>query len=107
MRARQTAALVVDAAGLDAEIEFTDRIYDAGAGDLTTVVAGIDNKYDSAMLVGHNPGMEDLVRFLTERVEPMPTAALAVIGLNIGDWSSIGYGCGKLKAIFRPRNEIK
>lgn len=102
-RAKQTALATKGAAGLDVELIFDDRIYEASANGLRQVVSEIDDRYSSAMLVGHNPGMEALVRYLTGQIEPMPTAALAVIDLDIDAWAEITEDRGTLRHIFRPK----
>ena len=107
VRAKNTALLLKDAGGFDAELRFDDRIYEASPQGLRQVVAELDDEYASAMLVGHNPGIEGFIRFLTARNESMPTAALAVIELDIDNWSEINDGRGELKRIFRPKDEMK
>ena len=107
VRAKNTALLLKDAGGFDAELGFDDRIYEASPQGLRQVVAELDDEYTSAMLVGHNPGIEGFIRFLTARNESMPTAALAVIELDIDNWSEINDGRGELKRIFRPKDEMK
>src|SRR5687768_12800804 len=62
-RARKTALLVKDAGNLRAEIGFEHRIYEASPHGLRTVTSELDETHTSAMLVGHNPGMEGFVRF--------------------------------------------
>jgi len=105
-RARKTAKLVKAGGEYEAEIVFDDRIYEASASTLLYVAGEIDDSIDSVMLVGHNPGMEGAVRVLTGRPEPMPTAAVAVIDLDIDTWKQIASGRGTLHAIFRPRDEM-
>jgi len=107
VRAKNTALLLKDAGGFDAELRFDDRIYEASPQGLCQVVAELDDEYASAMLVGHNPGIEGFIRFLTARNESMPTAALAVIELDIDNWSEINDGRGELNRIFRPKDEMK
>lgn len=107
MRAKATAQLLKDAAKFDAEIRYEHRIYEASPHTLNQVVSETDNAYPSAMLVGHNPGIEGFIRYLTGNLEPMPTAALAVIDLEIDSWDLINDGRGELKRIFRPREEMK
>lgn len=104
-RAATTAALVCEAAGLEGDIRYDERIYEASPGSLTTVVSQLDDSLASAMIVGHNPGMESFIRRLTGEVEPMPTAALAVIQLNIDSWSEIEAGSGVLVEVIRPKDE--
>src|SRR5262245_28678735 len=78
-RAKQTAQMAMDAARLSCELRFDDRIYEASPHSLAQVASEIDDADSSAMLIGHNPGMEGFIRFLTGKLEPMPTAAIAVI----------------------------
>ena len=107
VRARETARLVKEAAGIDAEIKHNERIYEASPQTLERIAASIDDRFASAMIVGHNPGMEGFVRLLTGRLEPMPTAALAVIDLDITGWELIGNTPGELRQIIRPKDEMK
>src|SRR5436190_5546197 len=69
-RAKQTAMLVKDASGFPHEIRFDDRIYEASPQSLLQVASEIDDANMSAMLVGHNPGMEGFIRYLTGSLEP-------------------------------------
>src|SRR3954463_5520645 len=102
-RARETAKLAAEAAGYSDEIRFDKRIYEASAQTLNDVVSELDAEFDSAMIVGHNPGMEGLVRHLTGEVTAMPTAALPIIDLNIDAWSDIGQNTAKLVEVLRPK----
>lgn len=102
-RAKQTAILFKDAAGFSCELLFDDRIYEASPHTLAQVVSGIDDAHPSAMLVGHNPGIEGFIRFLTGSLESMPTAALAVIDLSNEKWKEISDGCGESQNIYRPK----
>jgi len=105
-RAKQTAELVREAAGFEPEISFNERIYEATVGTLVSIIVGIDNSNDSVLIVGHNPGAEGLVYYLTGEIAPMPTAALAVIKLDIDNWAEISDGRGRLQRVFRPRDEM-
>lgn len=106
-RAKQTAHLVKEAGELKAEIRFNERIYEASPIRLLEIISELDNTAKSVMLVGHNPGFEGLVRFLSGTVQPMPTAALAVIDLDADDWSEIRPDCCNLRLLIRPKDEIK
>ena len=107
VRARETASLVKKAGKLDAEILFEERIYEASPQTLKHVVAGIDDAFRSAMIVGHNPGMEGFIRLLTGRLEAMPTAALAIIDLDIARWEDLDPDRGTLRQLIRPKDEGK
>ena len=105
-RARKTAELFKEAGEFRAEIAFDDRIYEASPTSLLYVVGGTDDTVNSLMLVGHNPGMEGLIQVLTGQSEAMPTAALAVIEIDVDSWTDIAAGLGSLRAILRPRDEM-
>ncbi len=103
MRANTTAQLVKEAGSLSAELIFEKRIYEASPNALRQVVSEISDDHASALLVGHNPGIEDFIRYFTDELEPMPTAALAVIELKIEKWNEINDESGKLLAVYRPK----
>ena len=103
VRARSTAEILKKAGKLDGEIRFEHRIYEASPQTLRLAISDIDDAYRSAMIVGHNPGIEGLIRFQTGELESIPTAALSVIDLDLDAWAYIDEGRGKLKKIYRPR----
>ena len=56
------------------------------------------------MIVGHNPGLEQLVEQLTGEREVLPTAALAQIGLPIDRWRNLNLSTrGTLLGLWRPK----
>jgi phosphohistidine phosphatase len=106
-RAKQTAVLVKEIAEIPKPINFDERIYEASSLSLFNLVREFDDKYDSVLMVGHNPGFEDLVRVLTHQHEVMPTAALAKVNLEIQYWAELSVNIGTLDFIIRPREEMK
>jgi phosphohistidine phosphatase len=56
------------------------------------------------MIVGHNPGLEELVEQLTGAQQDLPTAALAQIVLPINHWRDLKPSTrGTLKGHWRPK----
>lgn len=106
-RARSTAELVKEAAGLDAELRLDERIYEAGSPTLCRVAAELDDGFETAMIVGHNPGMEGFIRLLTGSLVSMPTAALAEIELEIDGWEEIAAKTGRLVSVTRPKDSMR
>ena len=96
-RARQTAALVLEAAGLSAPVRFDERIYEATAARLVGVVSQAEEGAGEILLVGHNPGMEELLELLTGEARRMPTAALARIHFDIDEWAKLRERAGRLE----------
>lgn len=105
-RAVQTAQLVKETANIKSEIRFDRRIYEATPAQLLKIIVEQADEIESLMLVGHNPGFEGLVRVLTGKLEPMPTAALAVIDLKIDRWNELTASAANLRTLIRPK-EIK
>ena len=102
-RARQTAQLVLMSAGLQVEVRYDDLIYEAGMRRLLTLVSRLDNHANSVMLVGHNPGFEDLLKTLTGEIHSMPTATLAGIEFDVDDWGQIKARSGRLTLLLTPK----
>ena len=104
-RAKQTAVLVREVGAIKPEIRYDERIYEASPQTLVQIISELGEESDSSLLVGHNPGLEGLIRFLTGETQTMPTAALAVIDLNVENWAEITVECGTLKKLIRPMDE--
>jgi len=102
-RAAQTATLVKENAQIKCKIKSEERIYEASPARLLKVISEQDEKNEPLMLVGHNPGLEGLIKILTNEVHQMPTAALAVIDLKINKWSEINSSTGNLRVLIRPK----
>jgi phosphohistidine phosphatase len=101
-RTRQTWELI--AAELDGAPApaFDERVYAASAETLLAVVRGISDDVGSALLVGHNPGVADLVAMLADEELEMKTSAIAVLGLT-GPWDGARPGGATLIAHATPR----
>lgn len=106
-RTKETAELVQAAVELDLDIGNDARIYEATAGELIDVVSEMPETASRALLIGHNPSSEQFLQIMTGAIEAMPTAALAVIDLDIGSWAEIAPGKGKLRRLFRPKEEMQ
>jgi phosphohistidine phosphatase len=46
-----------------------DRLYLASVADILKILTTVDNRYQRVLLVGHNPGFEQLLNWLTETYE--------------------------------------
>jgi phosphohistidine phosphatase len=78
-----------------------DRVYGASVSDLLEVVRDLPDDARTVVLVGHNPGFEDLSSLLTNEAVSMPTSAVAVLEMD-GGWSSAGESRASLRASGRP-----
>ena len=110
VRARQTLSIfLAEAEAESIPVQFEHAIYMADVSDLLDVLTAAP-EVQRVMLVGHNPGMEDLVCHLNDapgewsaRFKAMPTAALARLELP-ADWSTPPPGCGRLISFTTPKD---
>lgn len=103
-RALATARSVGDACGYEGQIEATRTLYMADVQDFLTVITAVPDTAKVVLMVGHNPGVEELLEKLTGHWERMPTAALAQILLPIVSWQNAAEGIeGELIAIWYPK----
>ena len=103
-RARNTWELASAELESRPPVSIDDRMYAASVSQLLGVVQALPDSADTVLLVGHNPGIEDLVSLLTGDPTPMPTSALAVLGLR-GSWSAAGRSSATLLASGKPPAE--
>ena len=105
VRARLTAEAVAEAARYPGEILVDPRLYGASPRDILAVLRTIrEAKAGTVMIVGHNPGLEELVVQLTGEQQDLPTAALAHIELPIDRWRDLKVSTrGTLSCIWRPK----
>ena len=108
-RAMVTAEKTCKVMGLGTQHIHSDGdVYEAGLQDLLRVLAGCPGKAQRVMLVGHNPGLEQLLEYLvagqlpaTDDGKRLPTATLARLTMP-ADWQRLESGCGALLSITRP-----
>jgi phosphohistidine phosphatase len=104
IRASRSAELFAEAGGYDGEIFVRRDLYAHHPEAYISVLNEVDDRYQRVMIVGHNPGLEELVELLTGDWERLPTAALALIELPIQYWSELDEDVeGELLLVWRPR----
>ena len=110
-RAVQTWEGVAPGVPPDTAVEIDEAIYHADADELFARLRDVRSRIRSVLLVGHNPGLQDLAvdlvgsgdvglrdRLLTK----FPTGALATIDVP-GDWHDLTWGAASLLAFVVPR----
>lgn len=100
-RARATWDLVSAELEAPPQTRIDDRVYTTSASALLGVVQELPDDVDTVVIVGHNPGIENLVSLLTGESVPMPTSALAVIAVPVS-WSTAGHSPATLRVSGRP-----
>jgi len=89
------------------------RIYLASAATLLDLVSALPVDAQRVLMVGHNPGLEDLVLMLVPHADAglrdevevkFPTASLAELQFDCADWSGVGSQAATLSRFVRPRD---
>jgi phosphohistidine phosphatase len=89
-RCRKTAEHVIHASGYRGETRITGEIYEASAARLLELIAALEDDLERVLIIGHNPGLEELVERLTGAYSPLTTAALAQLELPVDRWRDFG-----------------
>ena len=112
-RVRETLDGVSETFGeLKFPVRFEQQVYLASSATLMELIRSVGDEIGALLLVGHNPGLEQLVAMLTHddkdglraRVEhKFPTAALAIMELPASRWAEVEPGTGKLVELLLPK----
>lgn len=87
------------------EIRTAKSAYLADAGTLLDLLRRLADRVETALLVGHNPGISELARELTRNFEQdLPTGAIVSIDLPVDTWAGARRGVGSLRAYDYPKN---
>ena len=109
-RAKRTALAVVESLQMKpGQIQFNKDLYLADRAALLDVLHSVPDTTESVLLVAHNPGMDDLVEWLSPEPPPlsgsgklMTTAALAIFEVS-GPWAKLKRGEVTLQQLLRPK----
>jgi phosphohistidine phosphatase len=112
-RARETWELAAAALKAEIPVEYSERLYLAGPGQILRLLHQLPETTESALLIGHNPGFHALALQLlgsgdgearAQLQAKFPTAALAVIDFEVERWGDLAAGKGKLERFLAPRD---
>lgn len=114
IRCAETIEIASEASGRPVAVNWDRRIYLASSATLADLLRETEGDPKSILMVGHNPGLEDLIFDLVpdDGSSPLrdvvevkfPTAAYAVLELNIDRWADLADKCAKLVHLTRPRD---
>ena len=107
VRALTTARVIAKKLGCrEADVVVNEAVYGAGTSTLHGIIRGIDNRFERAMLVGHNPSFTVLVNQLAGvSIENVPTCGVAVLVFETDNWADVGNGTAKLLEFDYPKKK--
>jgi phosphohistidine phosphatase len=113
LRTRQTLERIAPAWGDDVRVEVEAELYAASAGELLERLRAVADDVESVMLIGHNPGIEELALSLAGSGDELPalrrkypTAALATLEVD-GPWRDLAPGGAELTDFVKPKQLAK
>jgi len=109
-RARDTVKPLRRVLPDEAEVRFESALYAASSDELLGRLRSVPEQVPSVMLVGHNPGLQELGLRLArpsarrDALESkFPTGALAVIEMDAASWRDVAESPGELTSLILPR----
>ncbi len=112
-RTRETWKLVAHHLPHRPRTVYEERIYEASPGEIIAMLGEVDDEVHDVLVVGHNPGMENLAGTLAGESDGealaglsrsgFPTAGVAVLRFT-GSWKSVEPGTGTLTDFWAPRH---
>ena len=111
-RTAETLEHLLPFLGAVQSMRYEEALYLADKAQLLAHVHKLEAKADCALLIGHNPGMEELALTLAEpegnefkrMTEKFPTAALCVLEFKTVTWRDVRPGEGHLREFARPKD---
>lgn len=115
VRTRTTLGLVAKTLGKTIDAQFVHALYLASPGEIFHQLNGLDKSIESAMIVGHNPGIHQFCQMLAAKGSAegihalnahFPPASLALLKLNITDWQMLSpQSNGELLGLVIPSKQ--
>ena len=108
LRTRESTELLTKALNYTKSVQWAENAYLAEADQWLALLKQAPSEAQHIAIVGHNPGLSDLVAGLTAGAAThlnfhLPTAAIVHLELEIFWWNQIRLGCGQLVLLLPPK----
>ena len=112
-RTRDTAALFAENCPGLGEIRQETELYDAGSAGILSLIQQLEDGFDAAMVIAHNPGIEELSLFLGQNgdasaralmARKFPTCSVAIIEASCECWRDVNSLNSRLSGFLRARD---
>ena len=111
-RTQETWALIAPELGKVTKRDVAE-IYDAPAERILDAIHAVEHSVESLIIIGHNPGMEDVAKLLMKDDDgeagarmrrKFPTAGIAVLNLPVDDWTEVKSHIAELADFVTPKS---
>ena len=107
-RAKKTAEYFIKEFDGDTnDIILVSALYDAGANNFSETIKDIDDKYKSAAIFSHNPGITDFVNQLIDKanIDNMPTCSVFAVKADVEKWKDFSKAKKEVLFFDYPKKE--
>ncbi|MBR0552944.1 SixA phosphatase family protein [Stakelama marina] len=113
LRVSQTLDHFAEGYGRSSPTMTDRRVYLASCATLIDIVRELDDNLARVLIVGHNPGLEELALALSEIgksearaaiEEKFPTASVAELRFDVDHWADVAPATGHIETFVRPRD---
>lgn len=111
VRTLETLALVEEGYGAKLTELEDERVYLASSDTLLDIIHALPDEWGHILIIGHNPGFEDLgillaghgpERLMARLSAFLPTGSMVEITFDVDRWSDVKPGMGSLVRFVRP-----
>jgi phosphohistidine phosphatase len=103
-RARGTAEGFLQEYTFEGEVHYIDDLYQASPETIISILNKLPDNVDTAMVIAHNPGLDDFLELVCDECGHMPTACVAYIKYPLQHWADLReYSKGELLQLWKPR----
>jgi len=105
VRALETAKILANALKYPiGKIKIDSQIYHANGNDILNQLYGLPDRYESVMIIGHNPSLTDFVNlFLKSPIENLPTSGVVSFTFETDNWEKLAIAGRKTNFILFPK----
>ncbi len=104
VRTQHTARALAKAMEYPSDVRYVDEFYEASPEVLLATVQTVRDAVNDLMLVGHNPGLTELVNRLTAHsIENVATAGVVAVIFSVDRWSEVHFGIGQFGGYDYPK----
>jgi phosphohistidine phosphatase len=91
------------------KIKTDSTLYHADEEDILAVIRNVNDKHNSLMVFGHNPGLTDFVNSMSHNstidIDNIPTCGIVVFNLDITSWKDVAFGKGEFVFFDYPKRK--
>ncbi|OOF09973.1 MULTISPECIES: SixA phosphatase family protein [Salinivibrio] len=105
-RAKDTAVLVAQTLNDKPPIIVDTALYTEHSGAITTAAKQLDERQQTAMVIGHNPALNLYLQQMGMRKENLPTSGVAVVAFETTSWQAINEVDAQLIYLDWPKRQV-